>query len=138
MEAFNLRKQAFILSLESHYPTLTFPSEMIQLDRVSDFQTFIESRSLLLTGISYENAMYETVLGDMGLEPGSWPLGHFSFPPLGPLVTSLDFVVVPVLAVEVCVKSAKVVSQLPWDGTPKCPISLLLSYCHFFGGQENQ
>lgn len=106
MEAFNLGKQAFILSLEAHYPTLIFASEMIQLDQVSDFQAFIKSQSLLLTGILYENAMYETEKATQFWVTWDWSLdlGHFSFPPLGPLVTNLDFVVVPVLAVEVCVK----------------------------------
>lgn len=84
MEAFNLRKQAFILSSETHYPILTFPSEMIQLDQVSNFQTFIKSWSLLLTGISYESAMYETEKATQFLVTWDWSLD------LGLLVTSLS------------------------------------------------
>lgn len=41
LEAFNLTKQTFLFSLETHYPTLLFPSEMTQLDQVSGFQTLL-------------------------------------------------------------------------------------------------
>lgn len=49
---------------------------------------------------------------------------------LEPPVTSLDCVVLPLLAVEGPTKSSKMVSQLPWDGTlmpiPTAPIILPL------------
>lgn len=72
----------------------------------------------------------------MGSEPGAWPLGHLCFPALGPASGhSLDFVVLSVLAVEVSVKSFKVVSQLPWGRTlnvqPCCPHHAITS----FGGE---
>lgn len=67
----------------------------------------------------------------MGSEPGAWPLGHLCFPHLGPASGhSLDFVFLSVLAVEVSVKSFKVVLQLPWGRTqnaqPAAPVMLSL------------
>lgn len=63
----------------------------------------------------------------------SWPP---LLPTLGAFSHSLDFVVLPVLAVEVSVKSFKVVSQLPWGGTPNtqphCPHHVITS----FGGER--
>lgn len=112
-------------------------TEMTDLDHVSGFQTFIKSWSLLLKGITCENAMYKTKKATQfwatwgrSLELG-FLVGHLCFSSLRPPVTSLYSVVLPFLVYEISVKSSEVVSQLPWDGTPECPVPLLPSYYHF-------
>lgn len=50
----------FSFIFEIHSPSLTFPSEVTQLYWASGSETFITSWSLLLKGIAYGNAIYET------------------------------------------------------------------------------